>query len=162
MRLLPVWKRHADIPFRPHLDLDGFKRRLLWRIDHTHHMARREPRSRRQKIACRSFLPAVRNGLRELGRIAAAFGLSDISAASIFLEPRFRLIGNPVSCFGLCIEIANMDLFPMRERDAYKPSRFGGAQFYRFKPYALALRFGHSSFMRHTDLCRQNEIRLPY
>jgi hypothetical protein len=89
MRLLSVWKRHADIPFWPHLDLDGFKCRLLWRIDHTHHMTRREPRSQRQKIACRSFLPVVRNGLRELARIAAAFGVSDISAASIFLEPRF-------------------------------------------------------------------------
>jgi hypothetical protein len=52
-------------------------------------MTRREPRSQKQKVACGSFLPLVRNDLRELGRIVAAFGLSDISAASIFLEPRF-------------------------------------------------------------------------
>jgi hypothetical protein len=57
--------------------------------------------------------------LRSRGR----FGVLGISAASIFSEPSGRFVNNPRSCFGLRLELIDMDFFAMWERDPHIPPR---------------------------------------
>ena len=52
-------------------------------------------------------------------------GVLDVPAASIVFEPIGRLIGDPVSCSGFCLETAHLDLLAVRKRNSHIPATFG-------------------------------------